>query len=54
MKKMRTWVLSFSLVFMLAGLAGAEEERVALDIAGRPVLGAADAPVTIAEFLDFQ
>lgn len=32
----------------------AEEQRVDIDISGRPQIGPADAPVTIVEFLDFQ
>jgi hypothetical protein len=32
----------------------AGENRVTVDVSGRPFLGPEDAPVTIIEFLDFQ
>jgi len=45
----------FMLLFLLLSLpAASEEKRISVPIGDSPVLGPADAPVTIIEFLDFQ
>ncbi len=47
--------LSLILLFLLVGYASAaDEKRYSVPIGDSPVLGPADAPVTIIEFLDFQ
>jgi len=48
----RSIIFVFCLVFALS--AAAEEKRTIVPLADSPVLGPADAPVTIIEFLDFQ
>lgn len=47
--------LAFMMVCILVALSAfADEKRVAVPIGDSPVLGPADARVTIIEFLDFQ
>ena len=41
-------------VLLLFGLAHAEEKRTEVPVGDSPVLGPADAPITIVEFIDFQ
>jgi hypothetical protein len=50
MKKL-PFVLAF---FLLAVAVSAEEKRYPVPLGDSPALGPPDAPVTIAEFLDFQ
>ncbi len=42
------------LFLALAAGSGAEEKRFTVPLNNSPMLGPADAPVTIIEFLDFQ
>ncbi len=51
---MKRMALAALLAAALAAPAGAEEQRVSVDVGDRPFRGAADAPVTMVEFLDFQ
>ena len=39
---------------LLYGTVQAEEKRIDVAVGDSPVLGPADAPVTIIEFIDFQ
>ena len=39
---------------LLSSMAQAEEKRTDVPVGDSPVLGPADAPVTIVEFIDFQ
>ena len=47
-------LLAALLALALAAPSAAEEQRVTVDPGDRPFRGAANAPVTIYEFLDFQ
>jgi len=49
----RLIVTALCIVFAAVSFA-AEEKRTTVPLADSPVLGPADAPVTIIEFLDFQ
>lgn len=41
-------------VLLLSGMAQAEEKKIDIPVGDSPILGPADAPVTIVEFIDFQ
>lgn len=41
-------------VLLLSGMAQAEEKNIDIPVGDSPILGPADAPVTIVEFIDFQ
>ena len=41
-------------VLLLCGMAQAEEKRTEVPIGNSPVMGPAEAPITIIEFIDFQ
>jgi hypothetical protein len=47
-------LILITLCMLITVSAFAEEKRVAVPIGDSPVLGPADATVTIIEFLDFQ
>lgn len=42
------------LLFLMIGIAQAEQPRIDVPIGDSPSLGPANAPVTIIEFIDFQ
>ena len=41
-------------ILLMCGIAQAEEKRIEVPIGDSPFMGAADAPITIIEFIDFQ
>ncbi|MGD0884997.1 MAG: hypothetical protein ABSA46_09030 [Thermodesulfovibrionales bacterium] len=47
-------LLPVLVLFLAASVAFAQDKRYTVPIEGSPVLGPANAPVTIIEFLDFQ
>ena len=50
----RNLLLTFLFVLILSSPGNSAEERYNIPIDNCPILGPADAPVTIIEFLDFQ
>jgi protein-disulfide isomerase len=50
---MKRFFTACAMMLLFSTAAGAAD-RVTVDVGERPFLGAADAPVTIVEFLDFQ
>lgn len=47
-------ILICAFVLLLFGMAHAEVKRFEVPVGDSPAMGAADAPVTIIEFIDFQ
>jgi protein-disulfide isomerase len=47
-------LLLFVILFLAASASLAQDKRYDVPVGDSPVLGPADAPVTIIEFLDFQ
>jgi hypothetical protein len=47
-------ILCCIFILLLCGIAQAEEKRTEVPIDNSPIMGPADAPITIIEFIDFQ